>query len=79
MKCEQCRQPLEEWEAGSCEGCGSTLPVGKPYLCESAHGVKPYQAAPGRRLEGPAAAARRQQQYVGSSSTSAADVGRQQM
>ena len=22
MKCKQCRQPLEEWEAGICEGCG---------------------------------------------------------
>ena len=21
--CQQCRQPLEEWEAGLCEGCGS--------------------------------------------------------
>ncbi len=20
--CQQCRQPLEEWEAGFCEGCG---------------------------------------------------------
>lgn len=22
LKCQQCRQPLEEWEAGLCEGCG---------------------------------------------------------
>jgi len=21
-KCKQCRQPLEKWEAGICEGCG---------------------------------------------------------
>jgi hypothetical protein len=21
--CQQCRQPLEEWEAGFCEGCGT--------------------------------------------------------
>jgi hypothetical protein len=22
LSCQQCRQPLEEWEAGICEGCG---------------------------------------------------------
>ena len=24
-RCRQCRQPLEEWEAGFCEGCGGVL------------------------------------------------------
>ncbi len=28
MKCEQCRQPLEEWEAGFCEGCGMKSNIG---------------------------------------------------
>lgn len=23
-KCQECRQPLEQWEAGFCEGCGMT-------------------------------------------------------
>jgi hypothetical protein len=28
MKCKQCCQPLEEWEAGFCEGCGMKSNIG---------------------------------------------------
>jgi hypothetical protein len=24
-RCKQCRQPLEQWEAGFCEGCGMSV------------------------------------------------------
>ena len=28
-ECKQCRQPLEEWEDGFCEGCGMKLITGR--------------------------------------------------
>jgi pyruvate/2-oxoacid:ferredoxin oxidoreductase beta subunit len=37
MNCKQCRQPLEEWEAGFCEGCGSKF--FKRQARKAAHGV----------------------------------------
>ena len=30
LSCQQCRQPLEEWEAGFCEGCGMTREIPRP-------------------------------------------------
>ena len=35
MKCQQCRQPLEEWEAGFCEGCGTMRNILTDLLAET--------------------------------------------
>lgn len=35
LSCQQCRQPLEEWEAGICEGCGIMRNVLTDLLAET--------------------------------------------
>jgi len=34
VRCQQCREPLEEWEARICEGCGMTKSEAKRYARE---------------------------------------------
>ena len=39
MKCQQCRQPLEEWEAGFCEGCGMKKSEAKQHAKDIVFGM----------------------------------------